>query len=86
MSLEKILENWSDYDKRKIKSKPGSKDFACTEPWEVNYLVDRVKKVYTNIPGDNIHKAILWCCKELHTPQPREPFIKCVLNKLGIFI
>ena len=79
------MENWFEYDKRKIKDRPDTNDFVCTEPWEVNYLVDRVKKDYIDIPGNNIYKAILSCWRRLHAPQPRELFIKCVLNELEIF-
>lgn len=46
MSTKLILEDWSDYDNKKIKGNPDRNKFACTEEWEVTYLKEKVKKVY----------------------------------------
>jgi len=31
MSLDRLLENWNDYDNKKIIGRPDSNNFACTE-------------------------------------------------------
>lgn len=83
MSLQKILENWSDYDNKK-KKHLDAKDFACTEAWEVDYLVGRIREHYPRKTSQEIRNAIKSCCESQKPPRPREAFVKCVLGKLGL--
>ena len=67
------------YDNRKIRGPLDTKDFACTESWEVDYLVSKIRKVY----GEGaIRNAITSCCKTVGAPHPRKAFLECVMQKL----
>lgn len=77
-----LNEDWSDYDNKKIKGRPDSKDFACTETWEVNYLVLKIRKVYSQYSEQSIKDAISTCCKSLGAPHPRKTFVECVMKRL----
>jgi len=81
MSLSKVLENWSDYDDRKKKGED-SRYFACSEAWEVQYLIDRIRKVYPNLGTETIRRAIEQCCASVSAPRPRKDFVECVLKRL----
>ena len=84
MSEKIINEDWSDYDNKKIKGRPDSKDFACTEPWEVEYLVAKYRKNHPDIRESSVRQAISACCSELKSPHPRKAFVACVSKRLGI--
>jgi hypothetical protein len=82
MANHPIFENWSDYDDKKKKHSDAS-FFACTESWERTYLIDKIKRLYPSLSDDSIKQAIETCCKTLNSPHPREPFVNCVLARLG---
>lgn len=83
MSLTKILENWSDYDDRK-KKYADARFFSCTESWEVDYLVKKVKETSSSLSEASIRKAIEECCRSLRAPYPRDQFVRCVVQRLGL--
>lgn len=82
MSKRLISEDWEDYDNRKIKDKRDARFFSCDEPWEVDYLLKKVKAHYPTKTEAEIKDAIAKCCKAVPAPHPREEFVKCVLNRL----
>jgi len=82
MSLIKVLEDWSDYDNRK-KKKEDAKDFSCSESWEVDYLINKIRKVFPQLTRTVIREAIQHCCVAVATPRPRKIFVECVLKRLG---
>lgn len=84
MSINKILEDWSDYDNKKIRDQRDSKDFACSESWEVDYLVNKIKKNNPGLTESQIRNAISECCKIFKAPHPRRQFVECVAKRLGI--
>ena len=84
MSIKLVLEDWSDYDNRKIRDRRDSKDFACTERWEVDYLKNKIKKHHPHLSESLIVNAIATCCREIGSPHPRKPFVECVAKRLGI--
>lgn len=86
MPLAKLLkeENWIEYDNKKIKGKPDSKYFACTELWEVNYLKKIIKESHPQFTDSKITEAIQACCKTIGSPHPRKTFVECVLKRLGV--
>ena len=86
MSLQKVLEDWSDYESRKFRTGSGINEFNCGENWEVHYLVDKIKKVYPAHAGLHIQRAIFTCCKQRPISHQRNVFVKSVLNTLGIFV
>lgn len=83
MSLQRILEKWEDYDNRKLKSED-SRYFACTEVWEVDYLVAKIIRIYPNLTKEKIKLAIGQCCAVDKPPHPREQFVECVLRRLEL--
>jgi len=77
-----LNEDWSYYDDKK-KKLGDSSDFACTERWEVDYLVDKLKKHFPKKEEAAIRSAIEACCKQVGAPHPREKFVDCVVKRLS---
>ena len=85
MSIHTILlDDWSDYDEKKIRGGSDRKNFACTEVWEVDYLIKKIRKHHSSCSEASIRAGILHCCKTIGNPHPRNKFVVCVLEKLGI--
>jgi hypothetical protein len=77
---QRILnEDWEEYDNRKIRDR---KFFACTEPWEVDYLVTVTRKAYPHYSESAKRAAITACCRTVGAPHPREKFVACVMERL----
>jgi hypothetical protein len=75
-----LLEDWSSYDKRKMKDEKDVSKFSCSERWEVEYLADKLKKHYPLKSPQIIMKAIQNCCSQVKGPHPREKFVECVVG------
>lgn len=84
MSLQRILENWSDYDNRMIRDRRDGRFFSCNEEWEVTYLRDKISRTYPGIAESSILNAIRACCEVVAAPRPRKDFVECVLKRLGL--
>jgi hypothetical protein len=80
---EILLEDWSEYDNKKIRGGSDRNNFACTESWEVDYLIKKIYKHYPNYTHDQIREAITQCCTQVGSPHPRDTFVACVLKRLG---
>ena len=81
---QQILESdWSDYDDRK-KKKGDANFFACTEDWEVDYLLKKIRRIYPQYREADILLAIQTCCKTIPAPRPRVTFVQCVIQTLLI--
>ncbi len=85
MSAKKILDgDWSVYDDHKKRGGSDHRDFACTEKWEVDYLVEKIRKQHPEVGTDTIREAIKACCKQIGSPHPRPAFVECVMKRLGL--
>jgi len=73
--------DWEDYDNRKIRDSRDSRYFSCEEPWEVDYLVKKIKK-HKGSTEQEIKNAIASYCKTVAAPRPRKTFVECVMSKL----
>jgi hypothetical protein len=83
MPGSKILkQEWNEYDDRKLKDNRDRSKFACEEPWEVNYLVNKIKKTYHDYTEPEIRVAITECCLIIRAPHPRKDFVDCVMRRL----
>lgn len=82
MPYNVLNENWSDYDNKKIRDQRDAKNFACTEVWEVEYLVKKIRRAYPAFDESRIRSAIRVCCSELKSPYPRKQFVECVMRRL----
>lgn len=82
-SKDILSEDWSDYDNKK-KKKEDAWFFACTEDWEPEYLVNKIRKRHPEKTKDEIMDAIRLCCKSVPAPRPRDKFVECVMNRLGL--
>lgn len=79
---QRILnEDWSEYDNKKKKG-VDARFFSCEESWEVDYLVNKIRKHEPNKSRDAILVAIRSCCIEIPAPRPRERFVRCVMGRL----
>jgi len=79
---QRILnEDWEDYDNRKIRDARDGRFFSCEEPWEVDYLVKKIKK-HSIRSEQEIRNAIVSCCRTVAAPRPRKALVECVMSKL----
>jgi hypothetical protein len=76
-----LSEDWSEYDNKK-KKHTDAQFFSCDEPWEREYLVRTIRKVYSQYSNDDVETAISACCKAVPAPRPRKAFVECVMFKL----
>jgi hypothetical protein len=76
-----LNEDWTDYDNRK-KKKEDSLYFSCEEAWEVDYLINKIKKHWPYKTESAIREAISTCCRSVPAPRPRDVFVRCVVSKL----
>jgi hypothetical protein len=76
------VENWPDYDDRKKRGGSDHRDFACTESWEVDYLIGKIIASYSYLTREEIRKAIEACCQLVRAPHPRKKFVDCVMQRL----
>ncbi|KQM21306.1 hypothetical protein [Chryseobacterium sp. Leaf201] len=81
MSIKILEDDWSEYDNRK-KKRGDANFFSCQESWEVDYLVNKIKKNYPNISEQKILEAISQCCKTIPGNKPRKQFVECVMSRL----
>jgi hypothetical protein len=84
MSLKVLNDDWSDYDNRKIRDRRDARYFAFTENWELDYLVRKYKKAHPYLTEATIKTAISECCVKTPVQRPREQFIQCVSERLGV--
>ncbi|RXK83653.1 hypothetical protein [Filimonas effusa] len=77
-----LNEDWSDYDDRKNKGGQDRSKVACTESWERDYIVRKLKKHYPKKSESEILQAVESCCKSISAPRPRDKFMDCVDSKL----
>jgi hypothetical protein len=84
MRIEELAENWNYYEHRKREKNEDVGEFLCMELWEVNFLIDKIRLVYKNIPEEKLRSAITSCCIELKSPSPRKKFVNCVIERLGL--
>lgn len=77
-----LNEDWEDYDNRKIRDQRDGRYFSCDEPWEVDYLIRKIRKYKPLISDQTILSAIQSCCRTTAAPRPRKSFVECVMSKL----
>jgi hypothetical protein len=78
-----ILEDdWSDYDNKKIRDRRDSKNFSCTEQWEIEYLVTKICKHYPQYSKQEVLAVIKQVCTEDIAPHPRDRFVQRVMQIL----
>ena len=83
MSGIRILnDNWDDYNNRKIRDNHDPASFVCNEKWEVDFLIGRIRRVYSHFSEELINNAIKACCRNTEGPRPRKDFVNCVMMRL----
>lgn len=83
MSGIRILnENWDDYDSRKTRELLDPKIFVCSETWEVDFLIGKIRRVYAHFSEELIKNAITACCNNAQNSRPRRDFVNCVMMRL----
>ena len=80
MNLEAVLNNWSEYEKKKLTESTDGALFTCKD-WEVEYLKKKIKDTFPFINEFSILGAIRGCCDN-ENPISREEFVRRVLKKL----
>lgn len=75
--------SWENVD-NKHKKHIDSLYVSCEEDYEINYLIKIIKEEYLWISELEIRKAIASCCVSIKSPRPRDKFMKCLKNNLGV--
>jgi len=76
-----LNEDWSDYDDKK-RRREDRLFFSCDERWEVEYLLEKLKKHYPSKTESTIRSAIEACCNTVSASRPRDKFVACVTGRL----
>ena len=42
---ELVLEDWSEYDNKKVRGPQDARFFSCEEEWEVIYLINKIQNM-----------------------------------------
>ncbi len=77
-----LNEDWEEYDNRKIRDQRDRAFFSCEEPWEVNYLVNKLRRRFPLKSDAALREAITACCRSVPGNKPRTKFVECVVNRL----
>lgn len=77
-----LNDDWSEYDQRK-KAYGDVSTISCDQQWEVNYLINKIKKVYAEVDPIDARAAIKHCCIVMPEPRKRKAFLTCVMRWLG---
>ncbi|GEP95902.1 hypothetical protein CCY01nite_21620 [Chitinophaga cymbidii] len=78
-----LNEDWSDYDNRRIRDGRDRSKFSCEEQWEVDYLVNKLRRYFPSKTDSAIRNAISSCCTTVRAPRPRQEFVECVVRRLN---
>ena len=82
MQAHKVLaEDWTEYDNRK-KRQGDAAFFACSEPWEVEFLIIQLVKHYPGHTRAQFIAAIQACCALGPGNHPRKALVECVTAQL----
>jgi hypothetical protein len=83
MSAKNVLTlDWSAYDNRKLNDGRDQSKFSCTELWEINFLVEAIRKTHPSYSMREIRNAISKCCGKPGVSRVREEFVEEVLKTL----
>ncbi|HXU27805.1 MAG TPA: hypothetical protein VN698_11290 [Bacteroidia bacterium] len=86
MSYTLILDDWLEYDIKKLEAKQNPKNFLCTEAWERIFLTHKIQQHHPQLSHQHISTAIRECCIALKSPHPRDSFVRFVCMKLDISV
>ena len=84
MTVDTIIKNWSDYDRKKKLQQRDTRSFDYSADWEVTYFCNKIKAIYPFIPEPLIKESIKTCAQRLTGACSREAFAEDVLRRLGI--
>ncbi|HEX6332849.1 MAG TPA: hypothetical protein VFZ78_01405 [Flavisolibacter sp.] len=77
-----ILQHWKDYDVRKLQMKQDPRFFDSSVEWEVDYLVGRIRRVYSMVPELVIRAAVHMAGNEYDRPADRKTIVLKALQQL----
>ncbi len=84
MNLDTVLENWADYENKKLAAGSDVNFFSCSEKWETDYLRMKIKSIFPFINEMYIIGAIKIACENMPDTRSRREFVQAVLKKLGM--
>src|SRR5688572_3137464 len=73
---------WEAYDSRKALNQQDLNVFCPDDPWEFNYLVDKLVSALPHLDLLTVMLAIRQGMRETMAPRPRQHFVKVVVNNL----
>lgn len=75
-----ILHDWSFYDRQKLRRRQDLHTFLPEEPWEIDFLTDKIMAVYPVYSQSVIHTAITAASHRLRPPFERAVFVAAVID------
>jgi hypothetical protein len=86
MILFLILENWDEYDTRKKQQSEDPRIFNPSFPWEIEFLVSKIRNICNEVDQSEIINAILTVCKNPIALRHRPILVKSVLEQLCLWV
>lgn len=77
---DKILDDWSFYDRQKLRRQQDLHTFLPDEPWEIDFLTDKITEAYPIYSQSVIHTAIEAAKHKLRPPFDRAVFVRAVFD------
>lgn len=74
--------SWSDYEERKMREDSDALIFCPEHPWELTYLIRKIRQQYSQYTETAIFTSIRAATKDLTAPRKRSVFVNYVVQNL----
>lgn len=82
MTEKVLIDDWADYEHVKRQQQDQLMQFNYWEGWEVNYLVDKILRLYPIYTEALVRRCIRTCCAKVPEIRERTDFVECVMKRL----
>lgn len=74
--------SWSDYEKRKMSENEDANIFCPEHPWELNYLIRKIREQYDQYTETAVFLSIRNATRSIPAPRRRSVFVSHVVQNL----
>ena len=82
MTFLLVLQNWKEYDVRKLALQEDPRQFRCSSKWEMEFLQEKILSIYGFLSREVIKDAIEKTCRKRNKCVDRVGFVKEVLAEI----
>ncbi len=75
--------SWDNVD-NKHKKRFDRNFVSCDESYERAYIKQVIKEEFPSLSDSAIDAAIAACCASIAAPRPRQTFLNCLRQRLGV--